>query len=151
VKDTTYDSSDFEELPEKFEAGLQDYAGFIGLSEAVNYLKKYVDDISEHELKLNKIVTEGLKNNINILGPEDPKLRSGILSFNAKNNMDYHEVALLLDSYANIMIRSGRHCVHSWFNANKIDGSARASFYLYNTEDEAKIFVDKLKEILKMH
>ena len=64
--------------------------------------------------------------------------------------MQYHEVSKLLDSYANIMIRSGRHCVHSWFNANNIDGSARASFYLYNTEDEARTFALKLKEILKM-
>lgn len=150
VNDSTYDSAEFAELPERFEAGLQDFAGFIGLGETVNYLKKYIDDIHEHELKLNKIVTEGLKNHVNILGTEDYKLRSGIFSFNTKNKMDFHEVALMLDSYANIMIRSGRHCVHSWFNENKIDGSARASFYLYNTEDEAKLFVEKLNEIMKM-
>ncbi len=150
VDDTTYDDATFAHLPEKFEAGLQDYAGFIGLGAAVEYLKKYIDDIHEHELKLNKIVTDGLKDHINILGPQESKLRSGIVSFNAKNKMDYHEVALLLDSYANIMIRSGRHCVHSWFNEHKIDGSARASFYLYNTEEEAKLFVEKTKEILKM-
>jgi cysteine desulfurase / selenocysteine lyase len=150
VEDSHYDGAEFADLPERFEAGLQDYAGVIGLGETVNYLKKYIDDINEHELKLNKIVTEGLKSHVNILGPEDPKLRSGIFSFNAKNKMDFHEVALMLDSYANIMIRSGRHCVHSWFNANNIDGSARASFYIYNTEDEAKLFVEKLKEVLKM-
>jgi cysteine desulfurase/selenocysteine lyase len=150
VDDTTYDGATFTQLPERYEAGLQDYAGFIGLGAAVEYLKKYIDDIHVHELKLNKIITEGLNTHVNILGPQDPKLRSGIFSFNAKNKMDHHEVALLLDSYANIMIRSGRHCVHSWFNDNKIDGSARASFYLYNTEEEAKIFVEKTKEILKM-
>jgi len=150
VEDSTYDDATFAPLPERFEAGLQDYGGFIGLGAATEYLKKHIDDIHEHELKLNKIMTEGLKNHINILGPEDPKLRSGILSFNTKNNMDFHEVALMLDSYANIMIRSGRHCVHSWFNANKIDGSARASTYLYNTEDEARLFVEKLKEVIKM-
>jgi cysteine desulfurase / selenocysteine lyase len=150
VDDTTYDSATFSGIPERFEAGLQDYAGFIGLGEAVNYLKKNIDDIHEHELKLNRIVTEGLVHQVDILGPQDYKLRSGIFSFNAKNKMPYHEVSKLLDSYANIMIRSGRHCVHSWFNANNIDGSTRASFYLYNTEDEAKFFVEKLKEILKM-
>jgi cysteine desulfurase/selenocysteine lyase len=150
VEDSTYDDATFAGIPAKFEAGLQDYAGLIGLGEAADYLKKYINDIHEHELKLNRIITEGLKHHVNILGPEDPKLRSGIFSFNTKNNMDFHEVALMLDSYANIMIRSGRHCVHSWFNANKIDGSARASTYLYNTEDEAKVFVEKLKEIIKM-
>jgi cysteine desulfurase/selenocysteine lyase len=148
VNDSTYDSADFTELPERFEAGLQDYAGIIGLGETVNYLKKYIDEIHEHELKLNKIMTEGLKHHVNILGPEDYKLRSGIFSFTSK--MDFHEIALMLDSYANIMIRSGRHCVHSWFNDNKIDGSARASTYLYNTEEEAKLFVEKLNEVMKM-
>jgi cysteine desulfurase/selenocysteine lyase len=150
VEDSTYDDATFAPLPEKFEAGLQDFGGFIGLGAATEYLKKHIADIHEHELKLNKIVTEGLKDHVNILGPEDYGLRSGIFSFNTKNNMDFHEVALMLDSYANIMVRSGRHCVHSWFNANKIDGSARASFYLYNTENEAKLFVEKLKEIIKM-
>ena len=150
VDDTTYDSATFSGLPERFEAGLQDYAGFIGLGEAINYLKKNIDDIHEHELKLNRIVTEGLTNHVDILGPHDYKLRSGIFSFTAKNRMQYHEISKMLDSYANIMIRSGRHCVHSWFNANNIEGSARASFYLYNTEDEAKVFVEKTKEILKM-
>jgi len=148
VDDSTYDDVTFAALPHKFEAGLQNYGGSIGLGAAAEYLKKHIDDIHEHELKLNKIVTEGLKEHVNILGPEDPKLRSGIFSFTSK--MDFHEVALMLDSYSNIMIRSGRHCVHSWFNANKIDGSARASFYLYNTEDEAKLFVEKLKEVMKM-
>ena len=150
VEDSTYDDATFAQLPEKFEAGLQDFGGFIGLGAAVEYLKKNIDDIHEHELKLNKIVTDGLKSHVHILGPEDPKLRSGIFSFNTKNKMDFHEVALMLDSYANIMIRSGRHCVHSWFNANNIDGSARASFYLYNSEDEAKLLVEKLHEIMKM-
>jgi cysteine desulfurase / selenocysteine lyase len=150
VNDSHYEGAEFADLPERFEAGLQDYAGVIGLGETVNYLKKYIDDIHDHELKLNKIVTEGLKSHVNILGPEDSKLRSGIFSFNAKNKMDFHEVALMLDSYANIMIRSGRHCVHSWFNANNIEGSARASFYLYNTEEEAKLFIEKAKEIMKM-
>ena len=150
VDDTTYDTVQFTKLPEKFEGGLQNYAGFIGLGEAAKYLSKYIDDIESHENNLNKIATDALKDQINILGPQDYKSRGGIVSFNAKNKMDYHEIALLLDSYANIMIRSGRHCVHSWFNANKIEGSARASFYLYNTEEEVKVFADKLKEIMRM-
>jgi cysteine desulfurase/selenocysteine lyase len=150
VKDTFYDKVEYADIPERFEAGLQDYAGFIGLGEAVKYLSKYINDIEEHQVNLNKLASDGLKDSISILGPADPNLRAGILSFNAKNGMPYHEVSLMLDKYANIMTRSGRHCVHSWFNAHNIDGSARASFYLYNTEEEVKVFVEKLKEILKI-
>jgi cysteine desulfurase/selenocysteine lyase len=47
------------------------------------------------------------------------------------------------------MIRSGMHCVHSWFNAHACKGSARASLYLYNTEEECKLFVDTLKDVAK--
>ena len=150
VKDSTYETVEFEEAPNMFEAGLQDYAGIIGFGEAIKYLSKYIDDIGAHEQKLNTKATNLLNEQINILGPQDPKQRSGIVSFNAKNGMDHHEVALLLDSFANVMVRSGRHCVHSWFNANNIEGSARASMYLYNTEEEVQVFADKLKEILKM-
>lgn len=150
VKDSTYTSVEFEERPEKFEAGLQNYAGFIGLGAATQYLAKHVDNIEEHEHTINKHATEALSEHIDILGDDDAKARGGILSFNAKNGMDYHEVALLLDSAANVMIRSGRHCVHSWFNAHKIQGSARASFYVYNTKEEVDIFTHQLKEILKM-
>jgi cysteine desulfurase/selenocysteine lyase len=47
------------------------------------------------------------------------------------------------------MVRSGQHCVHSWFNAKgHVNGSLRASAYMYNTEEEAKLFSDTLEEIV---
>ena len=152
VKDSFYDK-DFElgDVPERFEAGLQNYAGIIGLGEAVKYIKKIgFDSIEEHEKKLNKIVAEGIKNipNLKIIGPQDSSLRGGIVSFYFDiPDFNGHGVAYLLDKKYNICIRSGKHCVHSWFNAREIKGSLRASFYLYNTEDEARKFVEALKNI----
>ena len=64
--------------------------------------------------------------------------------------MNYHDVALMLDEVANVMVRSGQHCVHSWFNAHGIEGSVRASLYLYNTKEETKIFIEELKKIIRM-
>ena len=46
----------------------------------------------------------------------------------------------MLDQMAGIMVRSGQHCVHSWFNAHQIQGSVRASLYFYNTQEEAELF-----------
>jgi len=150
VKNTTYETITWEEIPHKFEAGLQHYAGIIGLGAAVEYIKKIgMKNIAKHETKLNRIITEGLKDDVQILGPEDPEKRSGIFSFNVKG-MDAHEIAGILDHSAGIMIRSGMHCVHSWFNANNIKGSARASFYFYNTEEEAERFVKEVKKIIKL-
>ncbi len=153
VFDTTYDSYKIEEIPARFEAGLQDYAGIIALKDAVKYIEKVgVDNISKHIQKLSDIVADGLKDekNIEVIGVQDKKLRCGIFNFNVRG-INPHDVALLLDESANIMIRSGAHCLHSWFNANKIkDGSCRVSFYLYNTEEDAHFFVVEMKKVLRM-
>lgn len=152
VESSTYDSHTYLPVPEKFEAGLQDYAGIIGLGEAVKYLTNIgFDTIQKQEQEINTYVTnEMLKNpRIKILGPKDPALRGGIISFTV-DNADVHQVALMLDSSSNIMVRSGQHCVHSWFNARNIKGSVRASFYFYNTMEEAEHFIKSIDKVLKV-
>ena len=150
VKNTTYSSVEMEDIPAKFEAGLQDYSGIVGFGAAVDYLKKIgLKNIEKHERELNKIITEGLGKKVELLGPYDYEKRGGIFSFNIKG-IDPHEIAGILDHSANIMIRSGMHCVHSWFNAHKLKGSARASLYAYNTEKEAEKFVEEVNKIIKM-
>lgn len=151
VDDSTYKTYEIAEIPHKFEAGLQDYAGIIGFGEAAKYLRKIGPaKIEKHEHKLNKMISEELLQNekITLIGPTAPEKRSGIFSFNIKG-MDPHHISKMLDVSKNIMTRSGRHCVHSWFNKHKIDGSARASFYIYNTEKEAQTFTEEVKKIAK--
>jgi cysteine desulfurase/selenocysteine lyase len=150
VKNTTYNSVEMEDIPARFEAGLQNYSGIVGFGAAVDYLKKIgLKNIENHEHALNKIITEGLGKKLELLGPYEPEKRGGIFSFNIKG-IDPHEIAGILDHSANIMIRSGMHCVHSWFNAHKLKGSARASLYLYNTEEEANRFVEEVNKIIRM-
>jgi len=152
VQKSTYDSCVFLKPPEKFEAGLQNYAGITGLAAAADYLEKIgKENVQKHEIELNKIITKGIENidGLSIIGPSSPELRGGIISFNI-DGIKYHDIAMMLDERANIMIRSGQHCVHSWFNAHGIEGSVRASLYLYNTKEEAKVFIDNLKEISKL-
>lgn len=150
VKKTTYDKSIFLPPPDKFEAGLQNYAGMIGAAAAAKYINTIGrENIVEHEYRLNKIITDGIKNfdGLNIIGPQDPRLRSGIVSFTV-DRFNPHDIAMIMDEVANVAIRSGQHCVHSWFNSRGINGSARASLYLYNTKDEANIFIENLEKIL---
>lgn len=152
VRDSFYDKHVIDDIPYRFEAGLQNYAGIAGLGAAVDYLSKIgLKKIHEHEIKLNKIITDGIKDisGLKILGPENPEDRSGVISISV-DGMDPHDIALQLDSQANIMIRSGHHCCHSWFNANNVNGSARVSLYFYNTEEEARKLVDSLKNIIEM-
>jgi cysteine desulfurase/selenocysteine lyase len=138
--------------PAKFEAGLQNYAGAIGLAAAAKYLDAVGrKNIEKHEEELNRIITEGVREikGLKILGPQDAKLRGGVFPFIVEG-MDVHDVALMLNNTSNVMIRSGQHCVHSWFNAHNMKGSDRVSLYLYNTREEAKIFVEALKQIVKL-
>jgi cysteine desulfurase/selenocysteine lyase len=152
VEFTTYLDYKMLPIPEKFEAGLQDYAGIIGLGEAVKYLSELDwKDIQEHELKLNSYITEELSKfpQIKIIGPLDPRARSGIIDFYIENT-DMHKFAIMLDEMAGIAIRSGQHCVHSWFHEKKIYNSARVSVYFYNTMEEAEVFIKNLTKILKI-
>jgi len=152
VEYSTYEGHKLLPPPEKFEAGLQDYAGIIGLGEAVRYLKKIgFTDIAEQDYRLNKFITDELMKipQIKIIGPTHSALRRGIISFYMEG-IESHELALILDETANIMIRSGQHCVHSWFASRGIQGSARVSLYFYNTLEEAQLFIDSLKRICKL-
>jgi len=152
VLSSTYDSGDFLPPPEKFEAGLQDYAGIIGLGAAVNYLEAIgFEAIEQQDLLLNQFVTDQIRDlrGLQLIGPSDPKQRGGIVSFYLAG-IDSHRIALMLDQMAGIMVRSGQHCVHSWFNAHQIEGSVRASFYFYNTLEEAELFVESLHKIRRV-
>ncbi|MBT3814785.1 cysteine desulfurase [Candidatus Woesearchaeota archaeon] len=158
VQDSSYDDFVVEKIPERFEAGLQNYPGIIGFGEAIKYLDKIgFKNIHEQLIKLNSVATAGLSEikNVKILGPINASKRSGIISFVIKGKK-VHEVSLLLNNMHNIMVRSGAHCVHSWFNKieNKEsvfkDGTVRASFGFYNTIEEVEIFVKAVKEISEL-
>ncbi len=149
VSDTTFEGAKFLPPPEKFEAGLQNYAGIIGSGAAVDYVSKVgLSNIEKHETRLNRIITDGIKNfyGLKIIGPQAPGMRGGIISFTVEmlKGGDAHDIALVLDETENIEVRSGAFCVHSWFNYRKCEAAVRASLYLYNTEEEARKFVDAL-------
>ena len=152
VETSNYDSLKWSKPPERFEGGLGNYAGILGTSAAVDYISKInLNDVHEHEISLNRIMTSILKdvNGLSIIGPENPAQRGGICSL-VLDNIDAHDIAILLDEAAGVMVRSGMHCVHSWFNAKGFNqGSLRASAYLYNTEDEVRLFAETLVEAVE--
>jgi cysteine desulfurase/selenocysteine lyase len=150
IQESNYETSKFTDPPNRFEAGLQNYAGIMGSGAAINYLANIgMDNIKEQETKLNRIMTSKLNGipTVHILGPKEPEKRGGIVSFTV-DDMDPHDIAMILDEVANIMIRSGMHCVHSWFKSRGINGSARASVYFYNNEEDVKVFGDNLEEVV---
>ena len=152
VSRTTYDSYEMLPPPEKFEAGLQNYAGAIGMAAAAEYLDKVgMENIQQHEKELTAYLREQMSEieGVKILGVNDNELAGGVISF-AVDGVNHHDIAMILDQTSNIMIRSGQHCAHSWFNAHNLEGSARISLYLYNTMEEVETFLTQLREIVKL-
>lgn len=152
VSNTTYTSAEFLDPPQRYEAGLQNYAGIIGSTAAVDYLERAgVEKIEQHCIELNRIVQDelGKIEKIKIIGPAEPKLRGSVFSFNIEG-WNCHDVGIFLDEMDNVMVRTGRLYVHSWFNARKIDGCVRASFYLYNNEQDVHRFTKCMKKCCKL-
>jgi len=141
----------YAELPRKFEAGTPNIAGAVGLSEAIKYLEKLgMENVRRHEEELIKYTLERLDeiSTLRYYGPSDHKFRGGLVSFNMEG-FDSHELAILLDEY-NIMVRSGFHCAQPLHLYLGISSSVRASFYIYNTEEEVDRFIEVLKGFEEM-
>ncbi len=152
VSNTTYETFEMLPAPAKFEAGIQDYSGIFGLQAAIHYLENIgMDTITAHEQSLNKYATEQLLNieDVKIIGGS-AEHRSGILSFYL-SGIDIHQTAITLDASAKVLVRSGQHCVHSWFNDRNIFGSVRFSFYFYNTKAEIDTAISALKDIVSVY
>lgn len=137
--------------PHRFEAGLQNYAGVLGARAALSLLEEVgPEEIQAHDRALNARVTRGLADQprVKVLGPKDPRERSSIYAFHLEG-IDPNDGALFLDEGHRVLVRSGRHCVHSWYDRRGLNGNIRASFYLYNTRADADALVAGVKELVE--
>ncbi|MFL6479439.1 MAG: cysteine desulfurase [Bacillales bacterium] len=135
--------STWKELPWKFEGGTPIIAGAIGLGAAIDFLNEVgLENIAEHEHKLAAHALEKMSSveGMTIYGPLDAAKRAGLITFNL-NDVHPHDVATVLDAEG-IAVRAGHHCAQPLMRWLKASATARASFYLYNTEDD----IDKLVE-----
>ena len=139
---------EWHDLPWKFEAGTPNICGGIGLMEAVKYLRRIgMENVQRHERELTEYALKrfGEFEKVKFYGPKDASLKCGIIPFNI-DGMNPHDVALMLDSFG-IMVRSGYHCAEPLHRRLGIKGSARASFYIYNTKEEIDRFIEVLRSI----
>jgi len=146
IRSVRKDSIEWEELPQRFEAGTPNIAGAVGLEAAVDYLKKTgLEEIYQHEQKLTEKMMNGLEkiDGVEIVSPEDAEV--SVVSF-AMRNAHPHDIAEIL-SRNNVAIRAGHHCAQPQMEELEISGTARASPYLYNTEKDTERFLDAVKEV----
>jgi cysteine desulfurase / selenocysteine lyase len=153
VEDVFADGFETRRGYEGLEAGTPNISGGIGLGKVVDYLvEAQMEEIQAHETRLAGILLEGLQEieGVEVYGPPNSKDRSGIVSFNV-NGLMPHDVALMLDQAANIMVRSGHHCcIPLMKHLGHQNGTVRASLYLYNTEEEIERLLGTVEEISKM-
>ena len=140
--------------PKKFEAGIQNYAGAIGLAAACDYLAHIgMENIEKHEHEMAKKLIAALQSipNTTIYGNPDPQKRCALVSFSLKG-VAPHQAALMADSLAKIALRSGVFCAEPGMEALGAprEGAVRASLYLYNTEEEVRVFAETMRKIAKI-
>lgn len=145
------DKSTYKEPPHKFEAGTPNIADCIVWSDAIDYLQDIgLEAIRAHEKQLTAYSISQLSEipGIKILGPRDLEQRGGVVSF----HLDFahpHDVAQVLDQEG-IAVRAGHHCAQPLHRRLGISASTRASFYLYNNEDDVDALVRGLHVVHRM-
>lgn len=143
------DHSTWNELPYKFEAGTPNITGAIAFGAAVDYLTKVgMDTIRAHEMDLTGYALKALKARfpkIVLHGPSDVAQRGGVVSFELPG-IHPHDVGTIVDREG-VAIRAGHHCCQVLMKKFGVSGTARASFYIYNTREEVDALVKSLEKV----
>jgi cysteine desulfurase/selenocysteine lyase len=150
INDVNWEQATWSELPWKFEAGTPCIAQAVGLGTAVDYLNEIgLGLILEHERDLVTYALERLSHvkDLIIYGP-GPDERAGVVSFNLPG-MHPHDLSNLLDEHG-VAIRAGHHCAQPLVESLGVAGTARASFYIYNTRAEIDILVEAIEKARKV-
>ncbi|MCI7439743.1 MAG: SufS family cysteine desulfurase [Spirochaetia bacterium] len=151
IEYVTRESATYAEIPHKFEAGTVNAGGAVGLARALEYIQQVgLSEIEKSDNHLASLIMEELAGNpfVHVIGHKDPEKHCGIVTFTI-DGVHPHDIASILDS-ENVAIRAGHHCAQPLMQKLGVGSTARASCYFYNTEDEALIFVEKVKGIRKV-
>lgn len=137
----------FNELPWRFEAGTPNIADVIASGKAIEYLTALgMENIRAHEIDLTQYAMTKIRDlgDAIVYGPSDARLRGGVVSFNFAG-VHPHDIGQILND-CGIAIRAGHHCCQPLMRDLGVAGTARASFYIYNTREEVDLLVEALKE-----
>jgi cysteine desulfurase/selenocysteine lyase len=146
IEKVTFDDSTWHELPWKFEAGTPVISEGIALAEACDYLDDIgMERVQRHGERLAAYAHDRLSEfeDIRILGPAGDD-RAALVSFTL-DSVHAHDVSEILNANG-VAVRAGDHCTQPLHDKLGVSASARASFYIYNTEAEVDALVDALDE-----
>ena len=146
IRTVSFEKTEYNELPYKFEAGTPNIAGAIGMAAAAQYLSKVgLDAIAAHEHDLLEYATERFRalDGIRLIGTAPEK--AAVLSF-VIDGVHAHDVGTVLD-LEGIAVRTGHHCAEPVMTRFGVPATARASFGLYNTRDEVDALVAGIQKV----
>ncbi len=149
IRKVTFEETEYNVLPYKFEAGTPDIAGVIGLGAAIDYLNATgMDKIAAYEAELLAYATEKALHikGLRIIGEAEHK--GAILSF-VLDKIHPHDIGTMLDSLG-IAIRAGHHCAMPVMDFYKVPATARASFAMYNTREEIDVLMKGIESLIEV-
>ena len=149
ISRVTFEHTTFERLPYKFEAGTPDYVGSHALGVALDYVQSVgLKQIAAHEATLTRYAMERMREieGMHFFGEAEGK--TSVVAFNV-GNIHPMDLGTLLDRLG-VAIRTGHHCAQPLMARCGVEGMARASFALYNTQEEIDTFVAALQRVVKM-
>lgn len=150
IEVVTMEKTTFAAPPQRFEAGTMMTSQVVGLGAAVKYLDAIgMDKVAAHEHRLTALALEKLQeiDGVTIIGPTTPEQRGSAVSFKVEG-IHPHDLGQVLDDQG-VCIRVGHHCawpIHQILNAQS---TARASFYIYNTEEDVQALADAVRHAQK--
>ena len=141
IKSVTFEKTIYNDVPHIFEAGTPNIVGAIGLAKAIEFIENVtIERIEKHEMDLLNYATEKINSieGVEIVGNAENK--TSVISF-VMGDIHPHDIGTIMDNLG-IAIRAGHHCTQPVMDFYNIPATARASFAIYNTEED----VDKLVE-----
>ncbi len=148
IETVTMERSTYAKAPHKYEAGTPPIVEAVGLGAAVDYLAHVgMDAIHAHEKAITGYALEGMATipGLTVLGPTDPTLRGGAISFEI-DGVHPHDVAQVLDSRG-VAVRAGHSCAKPAHARFGVQSSTRMSSYLYTTPAEIDAFIEGLEYV----
>ena len=149
IRKVTFEETEYNTLPYKFEAGTPNIADVVGLGAAIDYLNAIgMDKIAAYEAELLDYATEKAKQikGLRIIGEAEHK--GAILSF-VLDKIHPHDIGTMLDSLG-IAIRAGHHCAMPVMDFFEVPATARASFAMYNTKEEIDVLMKGIESLIEV-
>lgn len=149
IKTVTFEATEYNDLPFKFEAGTPHIEGAITLLSALEFIKEVgLDNIERHESELLQYATERLREIPEVKTVGTAAQKAGAISLVVDGAHPY-DIGVLLDKMG-IAVRTGHHCTQPVMDFYKIPGTLRLSFAVYNTKEEIDLFMNSLKRAIRI-